>query len=653
MYSWNDFINDFPYTNFSDINVSWFLNKFKQIFDEWEGLYNQMLSWKTATDEYNATWRTEQEQAFTTWENNFQTAIDAWKAQTETDIGTWETDTIASIEAWKAVFINQYNALKLEVEQIAEDAEAAKNSAQTSATSAANSASSASATALSLQASLNQINTNTNDISELKTQLNVIDDDVMSLRFIDGVYINTTTDTYQSASSAKWILYPVSPGDVVYIKAPVGYSVNYTVFNAYIPAVVGETPPYATGYSGGLTTLSALQDVTITIPADGKYLVFAPNNSTVSARILTINGVSVDDLYTSENLRERVATIKTSIENELGTYDPYTPAEIINGVLKSDGTIATFSIPINKYENLPTGTLYIKGTGTLTPNNSFCYAWRVKNGVMVDYVIAQTNPQVFDYTPIEIDNDTVDSIWLYGRLDLCYKTANDKYARQKINTFENYLCGMQWKGKTWYAYGTSITSVHQNTGKYPTYLAQMSGMTLVEKGIGGGGIGNLGAYSQGQVYNAICNITDGKLNADLISLETGANDVNADVPLGTIYDEGQTTLAGCLNDCLRYLQANTNAQIVVTCSPANTTKPESANKYYEWAAMVEQICHLNRVHFLNADNNMGWAKLADSTKGQLYVVDNIHQTDLGGYIMAQNLWYQLRNIPLFYTEIPS
>ena len=172
MYSWNDFINDFPYTNFSDINVSWFLNKFKQIFDEWEGLYNQMLSWKTATDEYNATWRTEQERAFTTWENNFETAIDAWKTQTESDIDTWETDTIASLEAWKAVFINQYNALRLEVEQIADDAEAAKNAAQASATSAANSASSASATALALQASLGQIDTNTADISELKTQFN-------------------------------------------------------------------------------------------------------------------------------------------------------------------------------------------------------------------------------------------------------------------------------------------------------------------------------------------------------------------------------------------------------------------------------------------------------------------------------------------------
>ena len=216
--------------------------------------------------------------------------------------------------------------------------------------------------------------------------------------------------------------------------------------------------------------------------------------------------------------------------------------------------------------------------------------------------------------------------------------------------------GKQWQGKVWYAYGTSITNI-ANEGKYPTYVAAMSGMSLVNKGISGGGIGDLGGYSHGQVYDAICNITDGKLDADLITLETGANDINSagDIPLGTIYDTGRTTLSGCLNDCLRYLQANTDAQIVVMCSPISKAQriTEEHHQYYTWADMIEQICRLNRVHFINSDNNMGYAKLTDESKGPLYVVDNIHQTNLGGYIMAENIWYQLRNIPCFYTSLPS
>ena len=215
----------------------------------------------------------------------------------------------------------------------------------------------------------------------------------------------------------------------------------------------------------------------------------------------------------------------------------------------------------------------------------------------------------------------------------------------------------QWQGKTWYAYGTSITNTAAE-GKYPTYLAQMSGMTLVNKGISGGGIGNLGAYSTGQVYNAICNTTDGKLNADLITLETGENDVDdangivTNLPLGTVYDTGRSTLAGCLNDCLQYLQANTNAQIVVIPSPIESVyQPITANSLvYEWYRMMEQICNINRVHFINSNNNMGWAKLA-STKGSTYIVDNVHQTELGGYVFAQNIWYQLRNIPTLASSV--
>lgn len=212
--------------------------------------------------------------------------------------------------------------------------------------------------------------------------------------------------------------------------------------------------------------------------------------------------------------------------------------------------------------------------------------------------------------------------------------------------------GDQWKNKSWYAYGTSITNIDQE-GRYALYLADMSGLILTNKGISGGGIGNLGAYSQGQNYDAICNTTDGKLNADLITLEVGANDIADGVNLGSVYDSGRSTLAGCLNDCIRYLQTYTDAQIVVFSSPAIATErpSESNSMAYEWAKMVEEICHINRVHYLNVDCGMGWAKLV-STKGSLYIVDHGHHTDLGGYIYAENIWYQLKNIPLFYTSMP-
>jgi len=202
MFNWNDFINDFPYTNFSDINVSWFLNKFKQIFDEWQGLYTSLQEWKTATDSYNEQWRQQQETAFQNWENNFQSAIDNWKTQTENDINTWESNTLVNLEAWKTTFITEYNTLKAQVEQIAVDAENAKNSAQASAQSAQQSAENASAAALALQTSLQQIDTNTNDISDLKESL------MNESGVIPGEYIDALNDNILKYHISKNIFNP-------------------------------------------------------------------------------------------------------------------------------------------------------------------------------------------------------------------------------------------------------------------------------------------------------------------------------------------------------------------------------------------------------------------------------------------------------------
>lgn len=348
-----------------------------------------------------------------------------------------------------------------------------------------------------------------------------------------------------------------------------------------------------------------------------------------------------------------IVEMSNNINNLKDFHNMLPDDDSATGILLDDGTINTSftSIHISKYTTLEKGIYYLNGTGGFSTGAHFCYLWRVKNGAMVDCIKVTSNPQTFNHVPIVVD-DNVDEIWIHRSVSIILQevTAKDKVARDMIA--EGGIIGAQWNGKTWYAYGTSITSVHQGTGKYPTYLAAMSGMNLVEKGIGGQGIGTWGwSGNTGAVYDAICNITDGKLDADLITLETGANDISNDTPLGTIYDTGRSTLAGCLNDCLRYLQANTNAQVAVTFSPQSTSA--ITEKYFTWMQMVEQICKLNRVHYMNPDNNMGYAKLTDATKGSLYIVDNIHQTNLGGYIMAENLWYQLRNIPLFYTAIPQ
>lgn len=206
--------------------------------------------------------------------------------------------------------------------------------------------------------------------------------------------------------------------------------------------------------------------------------------------------------------------------------------------------------------------------------------------------------------------------------------------------------GIQWSGKKWYAYGTSLTNT-SGEGRYARYLAQLANLTLVNKGISGGSI-------MGNVKNAVMNTTDGKTQADLITLECGANDRAK--TLGTIYDTGNTTFCGNLNQCIRYLQENTSAQIVIMPSTVgNTMAPEATmgTDNHTWAEQreaIRQICILNGCYMIPLDQlGLGYVRAQNKD----YVADNIHHTALGGYNLARGVWGFLKNIPLWYSAIPE
>lgn len=247
-----------------------------------------------------------------------------------------------------------------------------------------------------------------------------------------------------------------------------------------------------------------------------------------------------------------------------------------------------------------------------------------------------------------------------------YPIANDldtNDAQQALSAAMGYkLARTHWNGKKWYAFGTSITNI-TNEGKYATYLAALSGMTLVNCGHSGGGITT---SSDQSIYNDVMqhNLSD----ADLITLEIGANDQNA--PLGTPYDgltgstvTNNSTFCGALNLCLTHLASTTNAQIVVICSPhgrsyngtnryGNEKWGSDNHTYLERDDIIRQVCMINSVYYIaaGAADGMGYARMAASNN---YNVDSVHQTNLGGYNFAQAIWSRLKNIPLFYTAIPT
>lgn len=205
-----------------------------------------------------------------------------------------------------------------------------------------------------------------------------------------------------------------------------------------------------------------------------------------------------------------------------------------------------------------------------------------------------------------------------------------------------------WKGKLWYAYGTSMTSIQQ--GQYMPVVEKLSGMTVVNKGIPGGCLTPDG-FGKGNVKQAVMNVEDGKENADLITLEVLPNE---GAITGDIYNTDDASFCGCLNQCLRYLQENTKAQIVlIIMIGGNDNAPEKLNEKREitnfaFAQKAELVGRLNSVPVINVfcESGFGYARV----KNRDYQLDHIHLNKLGGFNMGNFVWTKLKDIPIWETQ---
>ena len=115
--------NNFPYTNFHELNLDWFSEHFKEIFEEWEDLYNTLTQWKDNTDADLAQWKEDTLADMDTWERELLAALDEWKVDTGNDISEWESGVISDLNDWKETFLAAYESLEDRVEAIVSDTE--------------------------------------------------------------------------------------------------------------------------------------------------------------------------------------------------------------------------------------------------------------------------------------------------------------------------------------------------------------------------------------------------------------------------------------------------------------------------------------------------------------------------------------------------
>lgn len=208
-----------------------------------------------------------------------------------------------------------------------------------------------------------------------------------------------------------------------------------------------------------------------------------------------------------------------------------------------------------------------------------------------------------------------------------------------------------WKGKKWYAFGTSLTDstyLDPNgdpTGKYPAYLNQYMQAELINKGKGGGGITS---HSNGAILTAIRN-TDFS-DADLVTLEGFPNDYSA-AP-GEFTDTTADTLCGALYLALTeiYETAPNATVVLITASQGQLNAQGTSGYPIDFVSATGNYQVEYNEAIIKMGQYFGCHVIDAGGKAQInnfhpqYLVDHIHHSFLGGEQFAKTIWEELKSI---------
>lgn len=238
----------YPYTNFHELNLEWFLKHFEEIFRQWDELYNTMLSWKAATDEELATWKVDTLHDLDQWKEALTYQWAVWQNSTMADLEAWETSTLAALDAWKDAFETLFNETFSDLSDIKTDAEAARDAAIAASNTAVQAAE-------DLSSAVAQVSANTADITQLKADRDRMDENVKTmlldgtgevpitgLTWINGRYVTPGAQIGHPSSHAQTITtttaIPYSELNYSFILKE-GYQVSFPTF---VEGVLTEAP---------------------------------------------------------------------------------------------------------------------------------------------------------------------------------------------------------------------------------------------------------------------------------------------------------------------------------------------------------------------------------------------------------------------------
>lgn len=338
----------YPWINFHELNLAYFIVHFREIFEQWDQLYHDLLSWKDATDADLAEWKSTVEAGISSWETGLMQSMEDWKDQTETDISSWEAATLAALDAWKTATTAIFEQIRTEAADSAQAAAGSATAAQTALAGAQTAQAAAETAAAGIQSEISQILTNTADIADLKTQLETISV-APNLHWELGKSISSSGVISDSDYYAITDLYPVSPGDKITSQVSIRDSGNI--------ALVSYIAQYSA--SGFISRDEFTKNLAITVGDNVTNVRFFFGRLPSSEVMISAN--DIDDYWAADFLlqpasKEDIENL-TIVDEGLEKSDLFNKNSLNATIINADNFKTTVSLIEGSYYDTRTGEI--------------------------------------------------------------------------------------------------------------------------------------------------------------------------------------------------------------------------------------------------------------------------------------------------------
>ena len=278
---------------------------------------------------------------------------------------------------------------------------------------------------------------------------------------------------------------------------------------------------------------------------------------------------------------------------ETKTVEYTVPLDILSGkILNSDGTVSDYSsntawkvtglTDISSYESLKVSA----GSGYW----SLVYAFYNTNQEFISGLSSRNDVLNISSEEVEIPEGTK-----YIRLSK-NGTSGLSLIGLKTTSASADSYSNKWSGKKWAVVGDSMTALSDKaTKQYFNYIAEATGITVVNMGVSGSGYKAMSDTNQA-FYQRILNVP---ADSDVVTIFGSFNDGVSN--LGTASDTGTTTVAGCINTTIDNLYSviPTVQLGIVSSPPIIGSNPYNHSEANANPDLLEAICKRRSIPFMN------------------------------------------------------